>query len=737
MFRSTRSIDVPAPCGEFHRARRQVLAVMLCAATLLAWTARNAGASDTQWWIVDDANEHAESVLRGVTVGPEGALQLGPRSSSTTADSLGTIWAIAILKDGAVALAGDRGRIDRWTAGGGVRPWVRLAAGQVLSLASDGNGLLAGTGPDGVIYRVGAGGDTSTVVRTGERYVWGLAAGARGVWYAATGTRGRLLKIEGGHVRIVLDTDESNLVSIVADGAGGVYAGGDSKGRVVQVRADGSTRTVFDAPEDEVRALAIGRDGAIYAAGLSAAAVTGAVPATPAAAAGAGDDGPTLETEVAAAPTPTRAPGGRSTLYRIVPDSSVATWWTVPQSLIYALAVTPAGIVVATGNRAAVYVVPGVHSGVAWLTAPQGQITSLAVGHDGTVFAAASNPCAVWRIGPDRAERGTLESPVFDARRLARWGRIVWHGPAKGHVELDTRSGNSDPPDTTWTAWRRPGGDDRIASPPGRYVQWRITLTGATTRVEAVDVAWREQNLAPRVEDVVVAPQAQAFREGDLVPRTDPVTQTLPGGQKVEYSIPSPTTPRQLRELPAWAAGIRTVQWKGSDPNGDPLRYTVAVAGSLDGPWTEIATNLEAPSFTWDTHTLGDGDYRVRVTASDAPGNANGEEAQASAVSEPFRIDNTPPAIGAFDATVVSGGVRLEGTARDAQSPLSRIEVAMDNDDWRPVTPDSGFTDDLAAAFHVTIRGVKPGDHQFGLRVVDLAGNSVTRARHVTVPAAR
>ena len=56
------------------------------------------------------------------------------------------------------------------------------------------------------------------------------------------------MRIEGGRARIVLDTDESNLVSILADGRGGVYAGGDSKGRVVHVTETGVARTVFDAP---------------------------------------------------------------------------------------------------------------------------------------------------------------------------------------------------------------------------------------------------------------------------------------------------------------------------------------------------------------------------------------------------------------------------------------------------------------------------------------------------------
>ena len=53
-----------------------------------------------------------------------------------------------------------RGRIDRWTDGRHP-PVGRLPVGQVLSLAADGDGVIAGTGPEGLVYRIGASGDTS------------------------------------------------------------------------------------------------------------------------------------------------------------------------------------------------------------------------------------------------------------------------------------------------------------------------------------------------------------------------------------------------------------------------------------------------------------------------------------------------------------------------------------------------------------------------------------------------
>lgn len=700
-------------------------------AAMMLLPAPRAGAGETQWWNVDRASDHSESELRGTTVRPEGTIELGPRTMSDPADSLGTIWAIALLRDGSVALAGDRGHIGRWTEARGVMPWLTLPVGQVLSLAVDGDALLAGTGPDGAIYRIGARGDTSLVVRTGERYVWGLAPGPKGVWYAATGTRGRVMRIEGARARVVLDSDESNLVSIIPDGSGGVYAGGDSKGRVMHLALDGTVRTVYDAPEDEVRALAIGADGALYAAALTVSAVSGAGGSARSPAEPASDDSEAAATAVA----PVRAaPGGRAVIYRIVPDSSVAVWYVAPQPLIYALARGRDGIIAATGNRAGVYVVPRANGGSPWLAASQGQITALAVEADGRVFAAASNPGALWRLGPGRAERGELISPALDARRIARWGRIAWRGEARGgRVTLETRSGNTDAPDTTWSTWRTVASDERNRAPAGRYLQWKAVLAGGDPKVESVDAAWREQNLPPRVEDVTVAPQGVGFREGDMLPRSEPVTQTLPGGQKVEYSIPSAASPELLRALPSWAQGVRTVQWKGIDPNGDPLRYRIDVGRSADGPWVNLGKELQAPTFTWDTHSLADGGYRVRVTASDVTANPVGEERSADALSERFQVDNTPPEITAFTATSVPGGIRIEGSGRDLATPLTRIEVSIDNESWRPVTPDGGFADDLTASFRAVLGDVTPGEHQVGVRVVDMAGNTAHRAARVIV----
>ncbi len=706
-------------------------------ASLVSWAVLAAGllangvavAAETQWWIADTPSDYAKAESRGIVVRPDGVLELGPRVTSFADDSLTTVWAIAPLADGSVAIAGDRGRIDRWTERDGIRPWARLAAGQVLSLLADGDGVVAGTGPEGLVYRVGARGDTSRIARTGERYVWSLAPAGKDAWYAATGTRGRLMRVSRTKVETLFDGEESNLVSLLPDGAGGVYAGGDSRGTIVRVSANGTARTVFDAGEDEIRALALGRDGALYAAALSAPAVMG--------------DG---DEDVGTGPAPARPPaaGGRAVVYRIVPDSVSTTRWTSPNPYVFALLATdrgersdvPGAILAATGSRAAIFRLDGTEGATQWFAAAQGHVTALAARGE-QVFAATSSPAALLRLGPGHAERGELSSPALDARRMARFGSLVWRGSLGGaRAELLARSGNIDPPDTTWSPWRGGAASEdgiRIDAPAARYLQWRLVLSGGQPRIASVEASWKEQNLPPRIEELVISPQGQEVREGEMTPRTEPVTQTLPGGQRVEYSLGSAARPRALRELPVWVGGLRIAQWRGSDPNGDPLRFRIDVRPEEQEGWIPVTDDLEESTWTFDTHALPDGRYRLRVVATDRAGNAAGEERTAEAMSAPFAVDNTAPAVASMDVKPARGSVRVEAHVEDAASTLSRIEVAIDGGDWRTVTPAGGFADARRLDIDTTLPSIKPGSHTVGLRAVDAAGNASTRAKIVTV----
>jgi hypothetical protein len=677
---------------------------------------REAVAADTQWWTANSAADHARAEARGIVVDPDGVIRPGPRAVSHPTDSLSIAWCVAVLRDGSVAVGGDGGRVMRWSERHGWRTWARLGPGQVQSLAADGDGAVAGVGPRGLVFRIAANGDTSRLAATGERHVWGLLPAGGGAWYAATGTRGRLLRLASGRAEVLLDTEESNLVSLVSDGKGGIYAGGDSRGRVYHVSASGVARTLFDAAEDEVRALAVGADGIVWAAASSVAA-TSEEPAS--------EEGPQ--------PTRAAVAGGRAVLYRLTPEGEASQWWTSPQPLVFALAPTAKGVRAATGNRAGLYRIERANAGLLELAPPQGQVTALAL-HGDVLLAVTSNPVTLWRLGPGTAEGGELSSAVQDARRFARFGRLRSTG--SGSRAFSTRSGNSETPDTTWTRWQPVAGDGEIASPPGRYLQWKVRLGSADASVDEVTVSWREPNLAPRIEDLSVAAQGQAFREGEMSPRTESVTQTLPGGQKVEYSA-TMSGSRPIRELPIWARGLRTLSWRGVDPNGDPLRYRVLVRSEPEGDWIEIGKELEASLLTWNTNTLADGRYRVKVEATDRDGNAVGEALSGEAVSEPFGVDNHAPEVTSLVGIREGERIVISGSASDQEGWLQRLDLSVDDGPWRSLAPEGGFSDAPRLTFRAPVPDLGPGPHLLSVRAVDAAGNSATRAVRVTVPKPR
>ncbi len=683
---------------------------------LMGFLSTSARAAETQWWTTDTQKGHEKSEAEGVLIDSDGTLTLGSAATSWPADSLRTIWAVLPLADGSVALAGDRGRIDRWTASAGVKPWIRLPDGQVLCLARDGDGLVAGTGPAGLVYRVSGKGDTTRLASTGERYVWGIAPGAKGAWWLATGTKGRLLSLESGRTRIAWDSDASNLTALLSDGAAGVYTGGDSRGRVVHARASGELRTLFDAPEDEIRAIARSTDGTVWAAALSSTAVSGTV--------GESDDGP--------APQKAAISGGRAVLYRIVPDSAAVSWWTSSQPFIFALASNAGDVFAATGNRAGIFRVTGAQRAEQWLAPPQGQVTALAAGAKGEWYAATSNPAVLWRVGPGRSDKGTLTAAAQDLRRFSNIGRIRWTG--EGTPRFSLRSGNTEEPDTTWEAWSQVDSEGRVGRTlRGRHGQWRAELTTAASRIEQVAFASREQNVAPRVDDVTVAPQAQGVRDGELGARTEAVTQTLEGGQKVEYSVQFSSN-KSLRELPSWARGIRTLQWRVSDANGDPLRFQVQVRDeAARGAWITIGKDLLQAMHSWDTRTIPDGRYRVRVLADDSKGNAVGEERRAEGTSEVFEVDNSAPVISALEAVAIPGGLRMTLEARDDRSPLWLLELSVDDGEWRSIAPPGGTLDESRVRTTFMLPGLSVGEHLVSVRAVDLAGNPATRAVRATV----
>ncbi|MEP7028835.1 MAG: hypothetical protein ABI960_09600 [Candidatus Eisenbacteria bacterium] len=669
--------------------------------------APGAHAATTQYWTLRSAADHQATELEGVALGPDGALRSGPQLTPRELPGSPVVWAALAQGDRLFLATGPGGRVLT-VRGSDVRA-DSTGDAQALALAQgEGGALYVGTGPNGRVVRFASNGTRTTYFETGQKYVWALAFLGKTL-YAATGPLGKLYAIDGpGQGKVVLDARAAHLTALATDGKGTLFVGASGRGIVYAVTG-GRARALFEAPEKEIRALAW--DGrALYAAAMTAAPIS--------------IDDATLD--------PASGEGQRSVVYRIVPDSAAAAHWISPQGLVYALLAADGRLWAATGSRAALYRVDARGKGDALWAGGEGQVTALAPAGGGEVWLATSNPSRLYRVRPGGGT-GTAISPAFDAKRTARWGRLWADGDASG-ARFSTRSGNTASADSTWSDWSALAGDGHVNSPPARWLQWKLALPGASTgSIRAVTVAWGEVNQRPRIEDFTAYPVPGKFYEGELNVRRDPITQELPDGRRVQFSIDSPRK-ANADVLPPWAQGIRPLAWKASDPNGDDLAYRLFVRRVGESAWTPIASGLSTTLYAWDTTSWPDGRYEIKLVATDEDQNPPGEGLDDETIVGPIDLDRTPPSFSALEAKLEGTVAVVRGRATDAGLYVSRVDVGFDDDaTWYPAAPDDGLWDEPSEAFTLRLEGLPAGEHLLRVRITDALGNAATSSRTVRI----
>lgn len=136
-----------------------------------------------------------------------------------------------------------------------------------------------------------------------------------------------------------------------------------------------------------------------------------------------------------------------------------------------------------------------------------------------------------------------------------------------------------------------------------------------------------------------------------------------------------------------------TVRWSASDPNGDPLVFNVEMKEKTEPLWHLLQDKLKDEHYSFDSTAFPDGQYVVRISASDAPGNTPAEALTSSFESDPFTIDNTPPEI--TDVKIENTGARrqISFTAKDALSWIDKAEYSLNGGDWNVLEPVNKVTD--------------------------------------------
>ncbi|HEX4825304.1 MAG TPA: hypothetical protein VFV19_13440 [Candidatus Polarisedimenticolaceae bacterium] len=583
-------------------------------------------------------------------------------------------------------------------------------------LALPGGDLLAATAPGGKIYRVGAGGKGSVWCDTGERYVWALAVRDDGSVLAATGDRGRLLAIDkGGKSSILFDSHESHLVSLAPAKDGAFWIGGSGRGLVYRVDAAGHGAVVYDDDLPEAKAIAADGAGGLVAVFDAPPASERRPPAVrirmadgTTASSGSGMDdlettrpAPALQGIIEGLPVSPDDEGVRlrGKVVRIAPDGTAAEVWRSNDEAPFALAIDDAGrAIFATGEPARVYRVESGSEIALLATLPEAQ-ASMLLPAGKAVLAGTSNPGGLYRIDRDPVGAGTYVAPPADAGGTARWGRLSWHAESSsGRVELFTRTGNSEDPDGTWSAWSAALTDPRgsvLGSPDGRFLQWRVRLSegsGGEPAIAGVTASYATRNRAPTIKDL----------------RVDPASGAVSSKATFRWSASDPDGDAVSVEIMARASGSK--EWKLA-ARSDPT------PGKSSDPTLGNDASSKDGKATWDVSSWDEGSYDVRATASDQPANPPGDGLAATAdLGTVVRVDRTPPTIEAH-----RDGSGLEVTVTDAVSTVAKLEVVDNGRTLFAPRPKDGVCDGPREVFHIAASELGSAE---SLRATDAAGNA-------------
>jgi hypothetical protein len=758
---------------------------------VLAMISSTVAASGPIFWEISKQDDVAKGDARGVSIAENGTIMLSPAYTLVYDTKEAYIWSSATDGAGNIYLGtGHDGKIFKVDSSGAGQLLYDAPELDVTALATDPQGnLYAGTSPEGKIYKITSDGQQSVFYDPPDKYIWSLTFEAgTSTLYAGTGDKGIIYRVDAaGKAAVLTDTNETNIVSLALDKSGNVLAGTDPSGLVLRVSPAGKVFALFDSPTQEIHSLSVTKDGLIYALGINqqGAATPKQASAGGASASGASGDVITISTtedqdgavSVQTADVSTvlsqsqgrgKAEGARSAVFRILPDGGNEVFWRANDAVAFGLKpLSDGSVLVSTGRKGRIYQIAADHTDTLLIQSPEDQTSTLfALGDQ--LYATSSNLGRLYRVGREPVSEGTYTSPVRDTRFAGQWGVITWRG--SGNVELQTRSGNTETPDATWSDWSTPYRNmtgDQITSPRARFIQWRAVLrngaqsstpgggskavapkvsigagrdrtnqdgspangssaTGSlansssasaasSAQLESVVIAYLPRNQAPDITAVTVLPPGVAFQEMPMA--IDPSIASS-GLDPQLFGVIATVPPRRF-----FQKGARTVNWQTSDPNDDTLVYNLFYRTLGDNEWHTLADNLSQAYYTIDGNRLPDGTYFFKVIASDAPGNPSGSALTDEKITGAVEVDNTPPSIKLTGPSVTGQTAEVTFDATDLTSRIVRGEYSIDGGAWQLIFPVDGIADSARESFKVRITFDKTGEHVIAFRCADSSSN--------------
>ncbi len=674
--------------------------------TLCVCIALPALAGSTRSFVIDSASVLSEGKLEGTAVESDGSLTRSVGTRRVDLPGVAVARSLLVAPDGTAYVGtGNDGKL--YVLKDGVaKLFADTKQLMVSALAADAAGTLyAGTLAKGKIFAI----DTSGKLREfaapkGAEHIWALLYDDKQkLLFAGTGPEGKVFAIDAsGKADVYYDSDASHIMTLARDVDGTLYAGTSDQALLLRLRAPGRADVVYDFDGNEVTAIDV-RNGEIAVAANLFPKAPASKPVTTTPSTDTSSPQASATPPVAPNPATDRPQAGKGQLYVVHRDGSAEHLFTSDEGHITTVEWGRDGasdvIYAGTGKDGHIHRVRLDHTHALWVDVDERQVLATKLSGKHPLFVTGDG-AAIYEVLAGPAQKPMWTSKVLDAQVPARFGQLNWR--AHGNLSLQTRSGNTEKPDTGWSDWSTaltaPG---PIHSPAARFLQVRATLDAqADVSLYAIEAFYLPYNQAPVVLEVNVEPPKA---------KVDRTKNTQPSGS------------------------VYKLKWKIENPDGDNLRVRSSYRLEQTTQWrpmqreSEIITGTE---LSWETDGIPDGYYQLRVEASDELDNPESVMRKGSALSEPILVDNHPPHI---EGLRVQNGA-ITGEARDNLGPIAKLEYTVDGLEWKLLRPIDDLFDTAIEQLSLPLSLLPKGNHMVVIRAADARGNLGSAGLEVNVP---
>ena len=605
------------------------------------------------------------------------------------------------------------------------------AEGVLTALHSHKNNIWFSTANKATLFKL-EGKKAKSIASIEAQYIWDILNTSEGLM-VATGLPGELLKLgKRGKTKVVFSSSETHLKVIRQHPSWGTILGGGQEGIVYHLNKQGKVRALYDSEYEEVTDIVFDHEGSAYVTIVGAKAKASRKPGKKIA--GYGDD------------NNKESPFKGSEVIRIKRDGQVAKLWTSEEegalTLVFDKKTRQIFFGTATGpkGKARVYSIQLANRDrltvVGRLNEPM--LTSLALSPKRELIASTAPHGNLYVLGPNLTNKGVYLSIEQDLGRVSKIGRLWFDAdiPKGSRINLYLRTGNTKQTDETWSSWSQavttPEGS-AIQVPQGKYAQFKAEIIqnkGKTPILKSMHASVVRSNLPPIVKKIIPLRSNLRIKHLHTEPETTK-TMTLSANtikqlRQIGYESNTP-----IRMRVSQKEGAMSIVWQAVDPDNDPMLYEAHLIRK-DGFSVLLQENLKVPFTSFDSKAHRDGEYRVKVIATDRPGNRPGLAMTDSLESQPFTIDNTPPKVVSLKASSKKQKIIVSAVVSDEHSRLGRAQVSLDGGPWLLLPAVDGFLDQKTEKLSVTL-DAKKGNHSVAIQIYDQAYNTVRAAINQSV----